>query len=152
MIRTILIGIGVYFLLERLAYKAVDIVSQNITVSPAGIQIRWAGWSEANIFLANIDFNIENKNAYGASVEGFAGNLYYGQYDLGEIILPQPATIIANGTSKIRIVARISLDKLPLEIAELIQNADYLNALRVKGILYTSIVNIPIDRNIPVFS
>ena len=149
-VKTALLAIGLYLLVSKGLSQASNVVLNNLRVDFNNVRMQWGGWSDPGAFFASIQITVDNGNPAGVTVNGFQGGLYYGIYHLGNVSLPQIVTISPNNISSFEVVARVTLDRLPLEIAQLIQNQDYLEALRLKGTLFTSLVNVPIDQNIPV--
>lgn len=140
---------GGYYLLQQLAYSAAAQVKSRINVIPKRIQVRFS-WNTPTFIFLDLTFQVENNNQVGGTADGFEGTLYYGSTRMGDISLSGPLTLPAESVSDVLMTARVSLEDLPIEIVTMITTGQFLGTLRVKGVLYTSYINIPIDENVPI--
>ena len=111
---------------------------------------RFAIGEQAGKVVIYLPITIINKNFFQIEVYSFSGSLFYGSYNLGEIMLPQ--TFLASGQSITR-EARIVVDltQFGLNITDMINTSNYLGVLKIKdGMLYTNIINVPINQNIQI--
>lgn len=147
--RTVLTLAGGYFLLQQIGYAVAEQVQSRIEVWPVRAKFRFS-WNTPSFLFLDITFQVQNQNQVGGTADGFEGDLFYNSTRLGNISLAGPISIPPSSSTTIEMTARISMEELPMEIARLITSGNFLGTLRVKGTLYTSYVNIPVDRNIPI--
>lgn len=149
LVRTALTVIGLYYLLQQLGYGIAAQIQSRINVTPKRIRVRF-DWATPSFVYLDIVFQVQNDNGVGGTADGFEGQLFYGATRLGDISLTGPIVLPANAITDVAMTARVSLAELPVEITQMIQRGEFFGALRVKGVLYTSYVNIPIDQNVPI--
>lgn len=149
LVRTALTIVGGYYLLQQLGYGIAAQIQSRIDVTPKRIRVRF-DWATPSFVYLDIVFQVQNDNGVGGTADGFEGQLFYGATRLGDISLTGPIVLPANAITDVAMTARVSLAELPVEITQMIQRGEFFGALRVKGVLYTSYVNIPIDQNVPI--
>lgn len=140
---------GGFYLLQQIGYGVAAAVQSRITVTPVRIKPRWS-WNTPTSVFFDMVFRIKNENPVGGTADGFEGTLFYANAKMGDISLVGPLSLPAEATTELTMSARLSLEELPMEIATMIQSGNFLGALRVKGTLFTSYINIPIDQNVPI--
>jgi LEA14-like dessication related protein len=91
---------------------------------------------------------VANSASVSYPFELFQGNLFYGNYPLGQVYVPGPVTIPANGSTTIQTDVQISFANLGNQIVQMILSGEWLNAISVKGTLTASGVKFPISQNI----
>lgn len=82
----------------------------------------------------NLDLEITNNNNIGVEVLGFEGDLYYGVKDLGNVSSGS-FMLGAGETNGTTVITELRLLDVANNILQLIQDGDYLNELKVKGII-----------------
>lgn len=138
-----ILGLGAlgYFLFTKLgsylgSQVTVGTIKFQITnTTPAGTTVR--------LFIP-----VKNAANIAYPLERFQGFLFYGAYQLGLINVAGPITIPANGLTTVTTDVYISFANLSSQLAAMIINGEWLNAIHVKGTLTASGVNIPISQNI----
>lgn len=148
-VRTLLTLIGGYYLLQQLGYGIAEQIQSRITVTPVSVKPRFS-WNTPTFIFIDMVFRVQNDNVVGGTADGFEGTLFYAQTKMGDISLMGPISLPGESTIDLAMTARLSLEQLPVDIAVMIESGNFLGALRVKGTLYTSYVNIPIDQNVPI--
>jgi len=103
----------------------------------------------------DIRIKIKNGNSVGVTVTHVEGEVKYGNLKLSDVNLPLPIQIPANGETIGTINLSIQAMTFVSDIIAAFQPGSnvyntLVNRLKFKGIIYTNIVNIPIDINIPV--
>ena len=140
---------GGIFILREIAFKAGDAISSNISYNIDHVKVRYSINDIAHLYL-DITMTIINDNPAGGMADNFTGSLYYSNLKLGDFQLSQPFILPANSQSPLFITAKVPISTLPLDIYSLVTSGNLLGQVRVKGTLYTSYVNIPIDQNVPI--
>ena len=148
MIRTILSFVGGFYLLRSLAFQAAGQVLSKVSVNISKAILRW-GLPNVHVDLY---FLIQNDNAVGGSAEGFEGALYYAGVKISDISLLGRVDILPNSQNEVVVTSTISLLSLPTTIQDILSAGQVNLSVLVKGTLYTSYVNIPIDQSVPLIS
>lgn len=103
----------------------------------------------------DVRIKIKNGNSVGLTVGRVEGEVRYGNLKVADVNAPLPIQIPGNGEATGTINLSIQAMSLVNDIIAAFQpgNSVYntlVNKLKFKGIIYTNVVNIPIDINIPV--
>lgn len=106
-----------------------------LNTTPAGTTIR--------LFIP-----VQNSANIAYPFDGFQGNLFYGTYNLGGLIIPGPKVIPAKGTTTIQTDVDVLFSNLATQMVAMIVNGEWLSSISVKGTLSTSGVKIPISQPI----
>lgn len=149
LLRNILSAAGAFYLINSLATRVVTNYINGVEVSFNSARIRW---NIANPLIARIvlSYNIRNDNATNITVQGFAGQLLYGTHTLGQIILGEPFLLEGESVNDLSLDVYIDLLNLPQEVVGIIKGGQYLDGLRVKGNVFTSVARVPVDEVIPI--
>lgn len=144
-----LIAVGLYYVLTELAYRTGSNIADNLQYEFDGARFRWSLADVQHVYI-DIGMRVQNNNVIGGRVQRFDGELFYSNARLGSVQMVQPFEIGPGETRRLDFTARISIAELPGQISNLIQSGQVLGSVRIKGILKTADVNIPIDQNIPI--
>ena len=148
-VQKILIGVGAYFLLREIAFKAGYSIADNLQYDFEGANVRYSLQDIQHVYI-DIGMRIQNNNPIGGRVQRFDGELFYSNARLGEVQMLQPFEIGPGESRRLDFTARISIAQLPGQIQNLISSGEVLGSVRIKGMLQMADVNIPIDQNIPI--
>ncbi|MCG8332346.1 MAG: LEA type 2 family protein [Chitinophagales bacterium] len=148
-LQTLFIGLGILYALKEIAFRAGSTIMENVEVAPDSAKIKWQITNPTKVII-DIIFSVTNGNNIGGNVQGFEGELFYGAEKLGDIALSGFLTIPANSTAAVPLQAQVDITELPNSIANIIQGGTLLGSIRVKGLLRTSFVNIPLDMDLPL--
>lgn len=148
-VQKILIGVGAYYLLREIAFRTGISIADNLQYDFEGANVRYSLQDIQHVYI-DIGMRITNNNPIGGRVQRFDGELFYSNARLGQVQMLQPFEIGPGESRRLDFTARISIAQLPGQIQNLISSGEVLGSLRIKGILTTADVNIPIDKNIPI--
>ena len=148
-VQKILIGVGVYYLLRQAALQTGYNIAENLQYDFEGANVRYSIQDLQHVYI-DIGMRIQNNNVIGGRVQRFDGELFYSNARLGQVQMLQPFEIGPGESRRLDFTARISLAQLPGQIQNLISSGEVLGSLRIRGVLTTADVNIPIDQNIPI--
>ena len=103
----------------------------------------------------DIKIKIINHNSVGATVTNVVGTVHYGGIKVADVNTPLAITIPANGQGVGTINLSIQAMSLVNDVLAAFQPGSNLyttlvNKLKFKGIIYTNVVNVPIEMNIPI--
>ncbi len=140
-----LIGIGfiAHFLFNKFANK----ISDGITFEKA--RLKWGSLTINGISITVI-FRYFNANGFGLPIDGFEGQLMYGEIPLSRISLPSAVTLTSNAATDININATIYWDQLASNIVTQIQNKQLLQPIRIVGRVVVKGIGVPVDYQLEI--
>jgi LEA14-like dessication related protein len=144
-----MIGVGAYYLLTELFYKAGYAVADNFEYDFESAKVRYSLSDLQNIYI-DLGLKITNNNPAGGRAESFVGSIYYSSAKITDIIINEPFEIGANDTRSMQVTAKVDIAEFPVQILQLVQEGELLGSVRIKGMLNWKGVNIPIDQNVPL--
>lgn len=101
--------------------------------------------------VVRLTMNIENESGVAIPIDSFQGVLKYGQQVVAPIHLLNPVTIERGQTSSVQFDVPISYTTLGQNITALIESGQFLNNLRVEGVVTAGGINVPFTKNIVAF-
>jgi hypothetical protein len=139
---------GVLYLLGRSISKKIEISVDTPTFDYSGF------YMSPPVLRLNLPITVKNNNPVAATVTGFEGSVFYGTTKLSDVNIPIPAQIPANGIGYIS----VNLDINALQVINDVINAinsgglfsTLVNKIRLKGVLKTNVLNVPIDQVISI--
>lgn len=136
------LSIGLW-LLSKLANKLVS----EISVSNVGL-------SFGSLSPTGIDFTLPisftNNTSLTIPIESFRGSLIYGAQEVAPVLINIPSSIKAHSTSTINVDSRIQFPVVAQNILDLVRSGQYLNNLRLVGVLTYKGIGIPIDQVVTI--
>lgn len=136
------ISIGLW-LLSRLANKIVS----EISVTNVGLSFGTLGPTGVDFTLP---ISFANNTSVSIPIESFRGSLIYGTQEVAPVLINLPSSIKANSTSTIHVDSRIQFTQVAQNILELVRSGQYLNNLRLVGVLTYKGIGIPIDQVVTI--
>lgn len=143
--QSVLLGAGALYALSMLGNK---IASKIIPGTPSLLQTNWS------FHAVNFTFEmpVENQTPVSATLDGFQGQVMYGEYVVAPIIINGPITLQANAVTPIVFDVPVVYASLAEEILDLFTDTAnqgfVLSALVLKGMLQAAGLNIPINQQI----
>lgn len=104
-------------------------------------------WMLSGVLL-KVTMNIKNESGIALPIDGFTGRIKYGNQVLAPIVLQNPTTIQSGAVSSVPFNALISYAGLGANIVTMIQSKQFLNNLTIEGVVSSSGVNVPFNKNI----
>ncbi len=140
-----LIGIGFigYYLFNKFTSK----ISDGISFEKA--RLKWGSLTINGISITVI-LRYFNTNGFGIPIDGFEGQLMYGDIRLAQISLPFPVTLASNVGTDININATIFWNQLADNIVTQIQNKQLLQRIRIVGRVIVKGVSVPVDYQLEI--
>ncbi|MBK9718269.1 MAG: LEA type 2 family protein [Saprospiraceae bacterium] len=140
-----LIGIGFigYYLFNKFASN----ISDGISFEKA--RLKWGSLTINGISITVI-LRYFNANGFGIPIDGFEGQLMYGNIPLARISLPSSVTLASNVATDININATIFWNQLADNIVTQIQNKQLLQRIRIVGRVIVKGVGIPVDYQLEI--
>lgn len=140
-----LIGIGAiaWFLFNKFANK----ISDGISFEKA--RLKWGGIT-VNGITVTVILRYFNANGFSIPIDGFEGQLMYGDIPLSRITLPSPVTLTSNAATDINIDATIYWDQLAGNIVTQIQNKQLLQPIRIVGRVVVKSIGVPVDYQLEI--
>lgn len=99
---------------------------------------------------ATVSVQITNNNPAGLPLDNLLANIVYGPYILTTLTLQEPITIAANTTTELQFQTRLDFAQLGGNIAALITDGNFLQALRLTGTAYSNGIAFPFDNTISI--
>lgn len=99
-------------------------------------------------FEGTLILPIINNTPASIPIDGFKGQLLYGQYKLADIAVNQPFSLTANDTAEMPVSVYIGYGDLSGNLVDLISSGSFLQSLRVKGHVFSKGVVVPVDNTI----
>lgn len=93
---------------------------------------------------------ITNSTPVNLPIDGFKGDILYGQYRVAGVAINQPVTLAGNQTINLEISVSIDYANLADNIVSLVTSGEFLQNLRVKGQLLSSGLIVPINQSIQI--
>lgn len=149
MLRNLLLIAAGYILLREFGFNTAYKVFDNVEYSFKSVKPRFS-FSNVSQIALDITMTVKNNNPVGATIESFFGELFYSSAKLGDIAVTQPFSISANSEADFAFTTFIAINELPLQVTSLIQRGELLGSARIKGMLRTAGINIPIDQTVPL--
>lgn len=146
MIKNVLIGLGLISVLKHVGTNLTDGFLSNLSTKISKAEHRFSG-----LYL-DIDLHIEiqNNNDIGGSADRFEGALYYANQKISDVISDEQIDLLPNQLNQFVVTTRINLLSVPGAIYEIIMGGQFLGSIKVKGLLYTSYVNLPVNQTVPL--
>ena len=146
---------GIYFISKYVVEQVVNMAYNRITYSFGRPRVDLRGLANyPPIIKVVLPMVINNKNPVGITVTKFTGQLFYGSIKLSDIIIPNGTVIPANGDGTMDLNLDITATQLIQDvISSLGATGTYstlVNTLRLKGVLETSILRVPIETTISI--
>jgi len=124
-----------------------DYVMQEVTFGVPAVSFGPLTWSGVDV---DISIPITNNTAVPIPIDYLKGHIAYGRYAVAPFELQQPTTIAANATTELEFRSRIIAADLAGNLAALITDGNFLQALQVRGMATVKQVNIPFSNTISV--
>lgn len=147
MLKNILVGFGLVSIFKYLGSSLADNFLSNISTSISKVEYRFSGLAHLDLDLY---FNIQNNNDLGGSADRFEGALYYANQKISSILLDEQIDLLPNAMNEVVVTTRLNLLSLPGTLYDIIMGGQFLGSVRVKGTLFTSYVNLPVDQTVPL--
>lgn len=140
-----LIGIGTlaWFLFKKFANK----ISDGITFEKA--RLKWGNITISGITVTVI-LRYFNANGFAIPIDGFEGQLMYGDIPLSRISLPSSVTLNSNSATDINIDATIYWEQLAGNIVTQIQNKQLLQPIKIIGRVVVKGIGVPVDYQLEI--
>jgi len=126
--------------------KGLNFDIQGVTIDPAQLY--------TGVLKVNISILATNKNPVNIVVQSVQGVVKYGTVTVANVNQPFPATLQTGQPTTIVLSLDIAAPQLIADIVEsILQNGVFsalINTIKFEGIVFTSLVNIPIKTNIPI--
>lgn len=141
-----IVGIGTFaisFLGKRLV--------KGIEIAPKGAKVDLSSFPA--IFRLKWNIAITNKTGITATAYQLDGEVFFGTVKLADVSIANPVTLQAGQTREVEFVIEVPpIQAIGDLIASIITNGvgAFLNKIRFKGLLKTSVLNIPLDMFIPI--
>ena len=144
---------GGYFLLKMVADKVFSGAFSNISYSFGRPTFNFN-----NLLLSppslevNLPMTIENKNPIGITITNFKGQLFYGNLKLSDVVIPVGGLIPSNGSYtfnlRLNVFATQLINDIVTSISQTGAYGTLVNVIKLKGVLETSTLRVPVDTNI----
>lgn len=142
-LKLISIGFIAYYIFNKFASK----ISDGITFEKA--RLKWGSLTINGISISVI-LRYFNANGFGIPIDGFEGQLMYGDIQLARISLPSAVTLASIGATDININATIFWNQLADNIVTQIQNKKLLQPIRIVGRVIVKGVGVPVDYQLEI--
>lgn len=144
---TILELAGVGGVLYLAATYLADYFLREISFGVPTINFGALSWQGVDV---EIDLPITNNTSLPIPIDYLNGHIAYGPYVLAPFELPQSVTIAARDTTVLKLRSQINTADLSGNLAALITDGNFLQALQIRGMARIKQVNIPFSNTISV--
>lgn len=127
--------------------KLFNAIADSITIKDVAIKF---GSLDLTGLKIQVPLTIQNNSDISIPVESFRGQIIYGAQEIAPVMINVPHTIDAHNTSVLTVDSKINFLEIAQDILDLINSGQYLNNLRLVGILTYKGIGIPIDRMITI--
>jgi hypothetical protein len=153
--KNILAAAGIFFIAKFVVDKIVSGAFSNVRINFGAPTFDFSGLLQNPATInVRLPMNIINGNYIGVNVTNFQGGIYYGNILLSNVSIPTTGQIPANGQTTIYLNLQINAMQVINDvIASLNQTGTYstlVNVIRLRGVLETSILRIPVDTTISI--
>lgn len=132
------IGIALFFLVRRTVAK--------ISVGSAGVRVHKLNLSE---IILRIDLPVINESQIPATVTGFLGQIFYGDYQVGVVQLLHQVDIPGFGQAMVQFQANISVVSALQQIYEILTKPPIdWSKFRIRGTLRIGPLPVDIDQKL----
>lgn len=141
------VGAGIVFVGKIL----IGTISDKLKVKPGAARVNLSSFPA--VFRVIWEMEIENKTGINVTIQHLFGEVFFGEIKLSDVSIYQPVTLFAGQNNTVEFVLEIPPITLIGDIvASIIQNGigTFFNKIRFKGLLKTSLVNVPINMFIPI--
>jgi len=99
-------------------------------------------------FEGVLSIPIQNNTPASIPIDGFKGQLLYGQYKLADVAVNQSFSLPAKDQADMNVNVYVGYGDFTGNLVDLISRGDFLQQLRVKGHVYSAGLVVPIDNTI----
>ncbi|MEI2693707.1 MAG: hypothetical protein V9E90_01425 [Saprospiraceae bacterium] len=145
--KNILAVIGAFALGWFALNKVFNHVASSIYVHSVGLRVGSFDLTGLNL---TIPITVENRSNVSIPINSFRGNIFYGVQDIAPVFINNKITIAAKAMTVIQVETLIKIKDTAQNILDLIASNEYLNNLRLVGLLNYEGVELPIDQVIKI--
>lgn len=145
--KNLLAVIGAFALGWFALNKVFNHVASSLYVHSVGLRV---GSFDFTGLKLTIPITIENRSGVSIPINSFRGNIFYGVQDIAPVFINNKITIAAKELTTINVETLIKIKDTAQNILDLIASNEYLNNLRLVGLLNYEGIELPIDQVIKI--
>lgn len=132
-------GFSLANIAKNISYRFLRATRPNVQVNLSGINLSFS-----------IFYEITNRNNLSATLQGFAGQVFYKGQPISNLTLASPVEIQANSSVQVELRLQTSILDSVSELITIFTTRGLQFFVEVKGSLMTSLGNVPIRTDVPL--
>lgn len=132
-------GLSLANIAKNISYRFLRATRPNVQVNLSGINLSFS-----------IFYEITNRNSLSATLQGFAGQVFYKGQPISNLSLASPVEIQANSSAQVELRLQTSILDTLSELITIFTTRGVQFFVEVKGRLMTSVGDVPIKTTVPL--